>query len=98
MPFRAHVIMLSSRLRLDNGSCLRICEYIMRKHNVQKVKTLSFLFPIYTMYIMHIDLTPKGIYAKLSVSHQYLRQMDQTYAVIPENHMNKTFHISCSIP
>ena len=50
------------------------------------------------MYTMHINLELKGIYAKLSVSHQYAGQMDPTYAVIPENHMDKTFHISCRMP
>ena len=77
-------------------------ENITRKHNVQKVKMLIFpvntTVPIYAMYIMPINLTPKGTYTKLSVSHQYLRQIGQTYAVIPENHMNKTFQLSCRMP
>ena len=84
--------MLSSPLRLDKRA--GICEmYTLRdKHNVQKVKSLSFrstpLRP-YTQCIQcAINLTPKGIYAKLSVFHQYLRQMGTTYAVIPENHMH----------
>ena len=45
-----------------------------------------------------INLTPKGIFAKQSVSNQYWRKMGPTYAVIPENYMNKTFHISCRMP
>ena len=57
-----------------------------RKHKVQKVKslpskrikltfTINTTVPIYAMYTMHINLTPKGIYTKLSVFHQYVRQM-----------------------
>ena len=60
--------------------------------------TVNTTVPIYAMYTMHINLTPKGIYAKLSVSYQYVRQMGLTYAVITENHMNKMFHIRCRMP
>ena len=60
-----------------------------RKHNVQKVESLSskrikLIFTINTtvsinaMYTMHINPTPKGIYTKLSVLHQYIRQMGPT--------------------
>ena len=48
--------------------------------------------------VLYTNLTPKGINAKLSVFHRYLKQMGLTYAVISENHMNKTFHISCRMP
>ena len=69
---------------------------------MQKVKNLSFLSrPLcpYTQCIQcAINLTPKGIHAKLNVSHQHLRQIGPAYALIPENHMNKTFHISCRMP
>ena len=50
------------------------------------------------MCTIHINFIPKGIHAKLSVSHQYLRQIGPTYAVIPENHMKEMFHIGCRIP
>ena len=88
---------------LDKHSVQRWLPYgHQHKHSVQKVKGLSFLStPLcpYTQCIQcAINLTPTEMYAKLSVSHQYLRQMDSTYAVIPENHMNKTFHISCRMP
>ena len=35
--------------------------------------TINTTVSIYAMYTMHINLTPKGIYTKLNVLHQYIR-------------------------
>ena len=57
-----------------------------RVHSVQKgnKKSLSFLSTslcLYTECIQcAINLTPKGIYAKLSLSHQYVRLIGPAYA------------------
>ena len=69
---------------------------------MQKVKKL--IFPVNTTvpYVqgiqIAINLTPKGIYAKLSVSRKYLMQMGPTNPVIPENPMTQMFYISCRMP
>ena len=60
-----------------------------RAKNKKVIFPVNTAVPIYVTYTMHINFTPKGIYAELSVSHKYLWQMGPTYAVIPENSTNK---------
>ena len=45
---------------------------------IKLIFTINTTVSIYAMYTMHINPTSKGIYTKLSVLHQYIRQMGPT--------------------
>ena len=45
---------------------------------IKLIFTVNTTVSIYAMFMMHINPTPKGIYTKLSVLHQYIRQMGPT--------------------
>ena len=76
-------LLISYAIMTGKGDDIHVCS---------KRQSRSSSLPSYNA---HIEPTDERIYAKLSVSHHYLGQIGPIYAVIPENHMNKTFHISC---
>ena len=49
--------------------CKKYKSYFYYQHHCAHIRNV----------FMHVYLTPKGIYTKLSVSHQYIKQMGPTY-------------------
>ena len=88
MPFSGPCYLARCDLITDRVWIYMKCNdyaYTQRANCRKLIFPVNTTVPINAMYKMHINLTPKGINTKLSVSHQYLRQMGPIYAVIPAN-------------